>query len=153
MLDRLKAAGCRLAVLTNKESQFAHRVLAGHDLTDAFEVIVAGDTLKVRKPDPAVVHHALQALDATPDEAVLIGDSVLDVRCARAAGIRVWTVRHGYPAGVLTGEDRPDALIDHFDQIGLFGQGGPGHASASAPMVTDAANGSAVDLPRRVVIA
>lgn len=146
MLDRLRQAGCRLAVLTNKESGFAHRVLAAHDLSSAFELIVAGDTLKVRKPDPAVVQHALQALDATAEEAVLIGDSVLDVRCARAAGIRVWVVRHGYPAGALTGENQPDALIDHFDQVG---RAGPSVASEAAPCDSR----PLLDLPRRTVIA
>jgi phosphoglycolate phosphatase len=116
-LARLTNGGARLACVTNKESAFAHRVLQSHDLHGAFEMIVAGDTLAVRKPDPAVIHFALAALDADADDTVLIGDSVTDVRTARAAGIAVWAVRHGYHQGGLTGADTPDRFLDHFDEL------------------------------------
>ena len=117
MLRRLQGQGLRLVVLTNKESAFAHRLLALHDLAADFDLIVAGDSLPVRKPHPDVVHHALKALDALPAEALLVGDAVTDVRTARAAGIPVWLVRHGYPGGELAGADAPDGFIDHFDDF------------------------------------
>lgn len=115
LLERLREAGVACALLTNKEAAFAHRLLVVHGLAEAFDVIVAGDTLAVKKPDPAVIHHALAALQAHPGEALLVGDSVLDVRAARAAGVAVWAVRHGYPGGALAGADAPDGFIEHFD--------------------------------------
>lgn len=119
LLARLRAQGFRLAVLTNKEAGFAHRLLARHDLAEAFDLVVAGDTLSVKKPHPAVVQHALSALQAEPHEALLVGDSLTDLRTARAAGIAVWLVRHGYPQADLptTGPDAPDGFIDHFDDF------------------------------------
>ncbi|MCK7499069.1 MAG: HAD-IA family hydrolase [Comamonadaceae bacterium] len=84
LLERLAADGVRLAVLTNKESRFAHRLLSRLGIADAFAVLVAGDSLPVRKPDPAVAEHALAALDVGVDEAAFVGDSVTDVRTARA---------------------------------------------------------------------
>ena len=114
LLQRLADDGVRLAVLTNKEQVFAHRLLARHDIADLVELLVAGDSLPVRKPDPAVAGHALAALDVGPDEAAFVGDSVTDVRTARAAGLRAWIVGHGYPAGEFAGDDVPDAFVDSF---------------------------------------
>lgn len=117
MLRRLQQQGLRLAVLTNKEAAFTHKLLARHDIASEFELVVAGDTLAVKKPHPGVVAHALQALDVQPDEALLVGDSATDVRTARAAGIAVQLVRHGYAQGELQGEDRPDAFIEDFEHF------------------------------------
>ena len=118
MLQRLRDEGVKLALLTNKESRFTHRLLQRYQLMPAFDAIVAGDSLPVKKPDPAVVHHALRLLGGiAPQESCLIGDSVTDVRCARAAGIAVRLVRHGYPGGALEGSDAPDAFVDHFDEL------------------------------------
>jgi phosphoglycolate phosphatase len=117
MLQRLRDDGLQLVLLTNKESAFTQRLLARHQLLTDFDLVVAGDTLSVKKPHPAVVQHALAALQAAPAEALLVGDSATDVRTARAASVPVHLVRHGYPQGDLTGDDAPDAFIDHFDQF------------------------------------
>lgn len=117
MLKRLRAQGLQQVLLTNKETVFTQRLLACHQLLADFDLVVAGDTLPVKKPHPGVVQHALAALQARPDEALLVGDSPTDVRTARAAGIAVQLVRHGYPQGGLTGDDAPDAFIEHFDQF------------------------------------
>ena len=124
MLQRLRQRGLKLVLLTNKEAVFAQRLLQLHGLLTDFDLVVAGDTLPVKKPDPRVVSHALDCLQCTPDEALLVGDSTTDVRTARAAGIPVWLVRHGYPQGSLSGDDAPDGFIAHFDQFqpGLLSQ-------------------------------
>ena len=117
MLQRLQARGLKLAVLTNKEAVFAHKLLALHGINHCFALLVAGDSLPFKKPDPRVVAHALGALQVSPDAAALVGDSVNDLRTARAAGLRCWIVPHGYPAGSFTGADTPDAMIASFDDF------------------------------------
>ncbi len=117
MLQRLRQQGLQLVLLTNKEAQFAQRLLQLHGLDNSFDLIVAGDTLPIKKPNPGVVHHALLSLDCSADAALLVGDSTTDVRTARAAGVPVWLVRHGYPQGSLSGADAPDGFIAHFDQF------------------------------------
>ncbi len=114
MLERLSAQGVKLAVLTNKEARFAHKLLTLHDITAHFDLLVAGDSLPVKKPHPGVVSHALAALDVPVDEAAFVGDSVTDVRTARAAGIRSWIVSHGYPNGRFDGDNAPDAWVGPF---------------------------------------
>lgn len=116
MLERLTGAGIQVGLVTNKEAVFAHRLLVRHDLNACFDLMVCGDTLPVRKPDPAMLLHALQALQCEPDDALYIGDSAIDVRTARAAGVPVWTVTHGY-GGPLRGADAPDHTIDSFDEL------------------------------------
>jgi phosphoglycolate phosphatase len=116
MLERLTGAGMQVGLVTNKEAAFAHRLLVRHELNACFDLMVCGDTLPVRKPDPAMLHHALQALQCAPNEALYIGDSAIDVRTARAAGVPVWTVAHGY-GGALRGADAPDREIESFDEL------------------------------------
>lgn len=116
MLERLHARGFRMAVLTNKESRFAHKLLVMHDIGAHFDLLVAGDTLPFKKPDPRVIDHALHALAVPAEAAVLIGDSPTDIRTARAAGVRAWAVRHGYPQHGFA-NDAPDAWINSFAEF------------------------------------
>jgi phosphoglycolate phosphatase len=119
MLERLRESGLSLALLTNKESAFAHRVLVKLDLSGYFDAIVAGDTLPVKKPHPDTIRHALESLGASAEDTLYIGDSAVDVHTARAAGVEVWLVRHGYAEELLEGSDAPDRWIDDFDQLDL----------------------------------
>lgn len=116
MLERLHGAGIGVGLVTNKESGFAHRLLVRHDLNACFDLLVCGDTLPVRKPDPAMLTHALHALQCEPAQALYVGDSAIDVRTARAAGVAVWAVTHGY-GGPLRGADAPDRFIEGFDEL------------------------------------
>ncbi|CAG1003908.1 phosphoglycolate phosphatase [Methylophilaceae bacterium] len=111
-LGRLKDMGIKQAVVTNKETQFTRRVLEKHGLGDFFDLVVSGDTLPVRKPDPAVIHHCLRTLDETVENSLFVGDSDIDVATANSAGVQCWVVPYGYNAGRdvrLAGADR---LID-----------------------------------------
>jgi phosphoglycolate phosphatase len=93
-----------------------NRLLVRHDFNTCFDLMVCGDTLSVRKPDPSMLHHALRALQCEPEDALYVGDSVIDVRTARAAGVPIWAVTHGY-GGPLRGADAPDRTIDTFDEL------------------------------------
>ena len=119
MLERLGAAGVKLAVVTNKETRFAHRLLVKHGISAHFDVLVAGDSLPVKKPHPAGVHHALEALQVEPADAALVGDSVIDLRTARAAGVQAWLVTHGYGAADVESAERPERTFAGFSDLDL----------------------------------
>ena len=89
-LDAL--AGWRLAVCTNKPAAIAERILVALGVRDRFACVIGGDSLPVRKPDPAPLWAALG-----PAGGLLVGDSTTDVRTARAAGVPVIWVPWGYP--------------------------------------------------------
>lgn len=115
-LDALRAAGARCAVCTNKPIAHTRALLDALDLSGHFEVVLGGDSLPVRKPDPGHLLAALDALQAPPERAVMVGDSANDLMAARAAGVPVVLVSFGYTA-VPAAELGPDALIHSFAEL------------------------------------
>ncbi len=111
-LDRLAAQGWRLAIVTNKPEGLAETLLAGLGLRHRFAAVVGGDTAGVAKPDPAPVRHALAALDATPADAVFVGDSGIDAAAAAALAIPLIVFAGGYGVAEIA-EAQSAARFDH----------------------------------------
>ncbi len=106
----LAAAGVPLGLCTNKPVAHTRRILDTLDLARVFRVVVGGDSLKMRKPHPAPLLHALAGLGVEPTAAAFVGDSAIDHRTARAAGTASVLVDGGYahePLAALAA----DALI------------------------------------------
>ncbi len=116
-LERLRAGGVRLACLSNKETRFARRVLAGCGLARSFDVSVFGDTLGVRKPDRRVIDHALAALGAARHTMAYVGDSRTDVATARNAGVVAWVVSYGYNVGEPIERAGPDRIFADLGEV------------------------------------
>jgi phosphoglycolate phosphatase len=116
-LAQLRRAGVKLALLTNKEGRFARHVLEVHGLDGEFDLEVFGDSLPAKKPDPLPVRHALERFGVAPKRALLVGDSDIDVKTARAAGIAVWGVSYGYGSGAPLERAEPDRIIDRLAQV------------------------------------
>jgi phosphoglycolate phosphatase len=95
-LGHLRAAGHRLAICTNKPEAPARELCAALGLDSYFDAIVGGDTLSVKKPDPAPLLHAIAAVGGTPGDTVYVGDSGVDHDTAKAAGIRFVLYEGGY---------------------------------------------------------
>lgn len=101
-LDALR--GHPMAVLSNKPESMTRAIVEGLGIAGHFGVVVGGDSLPVKKPDPATVRHVLQALKVA--DGVLVGDSRYDVETAKNAGIAACVVTWGYAAeGELAGAD------------------------------------------------
>ncbi|MBE1237060.1 phosphoglycolate phosphatase [Phaeovibrio sulfidiphilus] len=96
MLETLKARGLTLGLCTNKPEAPARALLAHLGLAPFLDAIVGGDTLPTRKPDPAPLFETLRRMGIAPAEALFVGDSATDVRCARHAGVPVAVFTHGY---------------------------------------------------------
>lgn len=95
-LEGLRARGHALAVVTNKPERFAAPVLAHTGLADLFATVVGGDTLPVKKPDPAPLRHALAQLGRPTAGAVMVGDGLQDLRPAKALGLGTIACLYGY---------------------------------------------------------
>jgi 2-phosphoglycolate phosphatase len=112
LLARLEAAGLPWGIVTNKPGWLTAPLLADLGLESRAACVVSGDTLAVRKPDPAPLLHAAMLLGLAPGTCVYAGDAERDIIAGRAAGMRTVAVRWGYLAD---GEDpalwRPDALV------------------------------------------
>ena len=85
-----------LAVLTNKPQRVTGRLLAALDLSRHFTHVIGGDTNLGRKPDPAGLLRLCAAADAVPQDAVLVGDSPIDLQTARRAGTKVILASYGF---------------------------------------------------------
>ncbi|MGF1546427.1 MAG: phosphoglycolate phosphatase [Thiotrichales bacterium] len=116
-IDYLKGSGFRLGCVTNKAAQFTLPLLRDLGIHDEFEVIVAGDTLPQKKPDPAPLLYAAQQLGCTPEESLMLGDSQSDVKAARAAGFQIVCMSYGYNHGEDIRRYHPDAVIDSMTEL------------------------------------
>jgi phosphoglycolate phosphatase len=100
-LDRLDAAGWRLAVCTNKPEAPARALLAELGLAARFVAVVGGDSVPARKPDPGHLLACVAAGGGDAARAVMVGDHRNDVAAARAAGIACVFASWGYGAGAM----------------------------------------------------
>lgn len=116
-LDALRAAGIQLACVTNKEQRFARRVLEVTDLAHYFPVVLGGDTLAQKKPDPLVIEYCMQELGGDRRSTAHVGDSHIDVDTARNAGVAAWGVPYGYNAGVPIAQHQPDRVFDSLAEM------------------------------------
>lgn len=111
-LQTLHERGCRLGVVTNKPAAFTDPLLEKLGLAHWFDITVSGDTLPVKKPDPAPLLHALASFDVPPAAALMVGDSINDVQAAHAAGMPVVAVSYGYNHGHDISTAGADIVVD-----------------------------------------
>jgi phosphoglycolate phosphatase len=116
-LARLRAAGLRLACLTNKPVAFARDLLAAKGLSEPFAHCFGGDSFARKKPDPLPLVEACRALACAPARTLMIGDSRNDVLAARGAGCPVVLVRYGYNHGEPAESAGADRVIDRLDEL------------------------------------
>ena len=116
-LDLLAAQTPHLGCVTNKAAQFTGPLLEALGIRSYFGLVISGDTLAKKKPDPLPLLHAAESFGIEPGEALMLGDSVSDVKAARAAGFSVVCVSYGYNHGRDIGEAEPDAVIDSFTEL------------------------------------
>ncbi len=113
----LRSQGYKLGCVTNKAARFTEPLLAELGIADDFGIIVSGDSLPRKKPDPMPLLHAADFFGVGPQESLMIGDSVSDVKAARAAGFQIVCMSYGYNHGQDIRDSHPDAVIDSLDQI------------------------------------
>lgn len=116
-LDFLSGAGYKLGCITNKAAAFTEPLLKDLGVYDYFEIVVSGDTLPVKKPDPAPLLHAAKFFGVPASQALMVGDSISDVKAARNAGFQIVCVSYGYNHGLDIRDARPDAVIDSLAEL------------------------------------
>jgi phosphoglycolate phosphatase len=115
-LDALAAAGCRLAVCTNKLEFLAVRLLEALGLAERFIAICGQDTFGLQKPDPEVLRRTVARAGGRMERALMVGDSGTDIDMAREAAVPVVAVDFGYtetPVSLLA----PDRIISRFEDL------------------------------------
>ena len=110
-LTALFARGVKLAVVTNKDGRFTNTVLNAHQLMPLLHRVVSGDTMPIKKPNPAGIQSCLEQFGVAPERALFVGDSSIDVATARNAGVTVWALPYGYNMGQPIEACAPDRVI------------------------------------------
>ena len=116
-LDYLKSRGYALGCVTNKAAQFTIPLLKDLGIHDEFGIVVSGDTLPVKKPDPRPLLHAAAHFGIAAADALMLGDSKSDVTAARAAGFQIVCMSYGYNHGEDIRRYAPDAVIDSMAEL------------------------------------
>jgi len=117
VLETLNALDdCTLAILTNKPYRFSCRMLEGLGVYDRFSAVYGGNSFDQKKPHPVGIIRILADTEAEPSETWMVGDSAVDVKTGRAAGVRTCGVTYGYAPHTFE-HDPPDYLIDELGQL------------------------------------
>jgi phosphoglycolate phosphatase len=116
-LTELKNRGYRLVIITNKPERFISPIIDGLALNGLFELIIGGDTLNKRKPDPLPLEHACQQLSVDTNQCVMIGDSKNDILAAKAAKIQSIALTYGYNYGEDISKYQPEVVLDNFADL------------------------------------
>lgn len=119
LIKKLKALGYLNAIVTSRLTSSTMKTLEKYDLARYFDVIVTCDDTDKHKPDPAPALLALEKLGISADEAIMIGDSKFDIKCAHNAGIKGVLVGWSEAKGDIPheGEDAPDFIIERAEDL------------------------------------
>jgi phosphoglycolate phosphatase len=106
-LDRLHAAGIPLAILTNKPARISQAIVNGLGVGEHFFRVYGGNSFPEKKPNPIGVQTLLEESCVEQAQALVVGDSAVDVRTARNAGVQVYGVTYGFAPETFE-QDPPD---------------------------------------------
>jgi phosphoglycolate phosphatase len=105
------------AICSNKPEGFVRRILVSLESQHFFDAILGGDSLKSKKPDPEGLLNLLDRFQCPPEQAVLIGDSPVDIETGKRAGVYTCVVNFGFGDPKEIAMTEPDCFIDHLSEL------------------------------------
>jgi len=118
-LDQLLAAGSKMAVLTNKPVRVSRAILEGLGLAKHFFQVYGGNSFRQKKPDAIGIETLLSESGAPRERTIMVGDSGVDVRTARNAGVTACGVSYGFQPETFV-EEPPDLLVDNMMELAEY---------------------------------
>lgn len=115
MLEHFKSK--KQVVVTNKPEKFSVQVLEGLGVRSFFEMVIGGDSVRTKKPSPEALFVILDKLKITPERAVIIGDSSIDIETGRNAKITTCAVTFGLGEKKALSASKPDFSISQFQDL------------------------------------
>jgi phosphoglycolate phosphatase len=115
-LDRLRAAGKTMAVLTNKPVKVSRAIVEGLGVGGHFLRVYGGNSFDFKKPHPIGVETLMREAGAGREQTMMVGDSAVDVETARNAGIQCCGVTYGFQPESLE-NPAPDLLVDRMEEL------------------------------------
>ncbi len=115
-LDRFQAGGFPMAILTNKPVGFSQLMIQRLNLSGHFLKIYGGNSFEQKKPHPIGIETLLAETGSRKEEALMIGDSAVDIRTARNAGVESCGVTYGFQPETFADEP-PDFTVDRMEDL------------------------------------
>lgn len=115
-LTALKSRGYRCATVSTRAKITTLETLELANIKEFFDVCISGDDAPTHKPNPAPLFLALEQLSASPAQAVMIGDSHLDVQAGKNAGTKTIRVSYGFHTDYID-DPKPDAVIHNIHEL------------------------------------
>ena len=106
-----------LTIVTNKPFAFVAPILKGLEMNNFFELILGGDSLEKKKPDPLPLQHVCEQLNIPVERSVMIGDSKNDILAANACAMDSIGVTYGYNYGEDIGVHNPSIIVNDFLEL------------------------------------
>ncbi|WP_040624936.1 phosphoglycolate phosphatase [Moraxella macacae] len=119
-LHQLKQQGFTLAIVTNKPYQFVPIIVEKLSWQGLFDIMLGGDSLPVKKPNPAPLYHVCHQLNFNLADAFMIGDSKNDILAGQNAGIATLGLSYGYNYGQDIRDFNPTHTFDDFSDLVNF---------------------------------
>ena len=116
-LESLKEKGFTLSIVTNKPYDFVGPILKKLEIDTLFDMIVGGDSLEKKKPDPLPLTHVCEKLGFSIKESVMVGDSKNDILAAKSADMDTIGVTYGYNYGENISLYDPDIIVERFSEL------------------------------------
>jgi phosphoglycolate phosphatase len=116
-LDYMQTQGYTLGCVTNKAEQFTLPILKDLGIFDYFGIVISGDTLAKKKPDPLPLLHGAKFFGIEPKKSLMLGDSISDVKASRAAGFDIICMSYGYNHGNDIRDSKPDLVINSMAEL------------------------------------
>jgi phosphoglycolate phosphatase len=107
-------------ILSNKPTRFITRILDALDCRAPFSTIIGGDLMPEKKPDPGGLRHILEQHNVRPEEALMIGDSLVDIETGKRAGVQTCGVTYGHAGRASLESAQPNWLIDDLSELKQF---------------------------------
>ena len=104
-------------ILSNKPTRFISQILDALDFHAPFSTIIGGDRMPAKKPDPGGLLHILRQHEMRPEEALMIGDSRVDIETGKRAGVKTCGVTYGHAGRESLESAQPDWIIDDLAEL------------------------------------
>ncbi|WP_020474082.1 HAD family hydrolase [Zavarzinella formosa] len=116
-LAKLSALGIKMGICSNKPSKFTREIAKGISLSPYFTIVLGPDDVVSPKPDPAMIHAALQALETPVESALYVGDMEVDVETGRRAKIETWVMPTGSNDVATLQAANAQKILPNFDEV------------------------------------